>query len=275
MRAADRGLVGHRGATIARARAALVPPPMRATQPAARVTETIPTPPRTPRPPNVARQAWLIAQKDLRIERRTREIVVTGGFFGALVAILASVAFYAGPAGAHYLAPGAIWIATAFAAVLSLGRTWQREREDGALEALLSGAVSRVAIFFGKAFGVLAFLTVIEAIVVPIVALMLHVDLASDGGGIALLLALATIGVSASGTLFGAMTARTRARELILAAVLFPLLTPTLVVGVAATRELVDGSSIADLADYLKLLIVFDIVFVAGGAALFGAVIDE
>ena len=226
------------------------------------------------KPPGVVVQALLIAQKDLAIERRTGEIVVTGGFFGALLAVLASLAFYAGPAGSHLLAPGAIWLATAFAAILSLGRTWQREREEGALEALLAGPVSRASIFFGKALGVLCFLLVIEAIVVPIVALMLHVDLMDVGGGIALMLGLATIGVAGSGTLFGAMTVRTRARELILAAVLFPLLTPTLVIGVAATRDLLDGATIAESMDYIKLLLIFDLVFVGGGAAIFGSVID-
>jgi heme exporter protein B len=216
----------------------------------------------------------LIAWKDLAIERRTGEIVVTGGFFGALLGVLASIAFYAGPAGSHLLAPGAIWLATAFAAVLALGRTWQREREEGALDALLAGPISRSAIFFGKALGVAVFLVVIEAIVVPIVALLLHLDLAEFGPVIALILALATIGVAASGTLFGAMTVRTRARELILAAVLFPLLTPTLVVGVAATRELLDGAKLVDLLDYVKLLLLFDTLFVVGGAAIFGSVVD-
>jgi heme exporter protein B len=216
----------------------------------------------------------IIARKDLAIERRTGEIVVTGGFFGALLAVLASVAFYAGPAGSHYLAPGAIWLATAFSAVLALGRTWQREREDGALDALLAGPVSRPAVFFGKAIGVALFLLAIEAIVVPIVSLMLHVDLGSIVGPLALLLFLATVGVAASGTLFGAMTVKTRARELILAAVLFPLLSPTLVVGVSATRELVDGAKLAELMDYVKLLVAFDVLFVAIGAAVFGPVIE-
>src|SRR5439155_23697401 len=130
----------------------------------------------------------------------------------------------------------------------------------------------RAAIFFGKAIGVAVFLVVIEAIVVPIVALMLHLDLLEYGGEIALILALATIGVAASGTLFGAMTVKTRARELVLAAVLFPLLSPTLVVGVSATRELVDGARLADLLDYVKLLTAFDVLFVAIGAVVFGPV---
>ncbi|MGZ3417307.1 MAG: heme exporter protein CcmB, partial [Polyangiales bacterium] len=218
--------------------------------------------------PGMLVQTWIVARKDLAIERRTGEIVVTGGFFGALLAVLASVAFYAGPAGSHYLAPGAIWLATAFSAVLALGRTWQREREDGALDALLAGPVSRPAVFFGKAIGVAMFLLAIEAIVVPIVSLMLHVDLGSIVGPLSLLLFLATVGVAASGTLFGAMTVKTRARELILAAVLFPLLSPTLVVGVSATRELVDGAKLAELMDYVKLLAAFDVLFVTIGAVV-------
>ncbi|MGZ3453639.1 MAG: heme exporter protein CcmB [Polyangiales bacterium] len=224
--------------------------------------------------PGMLVQTWIVARKDLAIERRTGEIVVTGGFFGALLAVLASVAFYAGPAGSHYLAPGAIWLATAFSAVLALGRTWQREREDGALDALLAGPVSRPAVFFGKAIGVAMFLLAIEAIVVPIVSLMLHVDLGSIVGPLSLLLFLATVGVAASGTLFGAMTVKTRARELILAAVLFPLLSPTLVVGVSATRELVDGAKLAELMDYVKLLAAFDVLFVTIGAVVFGPVIE-
>lgn len=227
-----------------------------------------------PTPPSALVQAWLVAKKDLAIERRTGEIVVTGGFFGALLAILTSVAFYEGPAGSHHLAPGAIWIATAFSAVLALGRTWQRERDDGALDALLAGPVSRPAVFFGKALGVAAFLVAIELVVVPLVALMLHVDLPSIIGPLALLLGLATVGVAASGTLFGAMTVRTRARELILAAVLFPLLTPTLVVGVAATRDLIDGATLSELFDWVKLLMLFDGLFVLGGALIFGSVIE-
>jgi heme exporter protein B len=226
------------------------------------------------RPPGVLRQSWIVAKKDLAIERRTGEIVVTGGFFGALLAVLTSVAFYNGAAGSRYLASGAIWIATAFSAVLALGRTWHREREEGALDALLAGPVARPAIFFGKAMGVALFLGAIEMVVVPIVSLLLQLDLYRVGGALFVLLGLATIGVAASGTLFGAMTARTRARELILAAVLFPLLTPTLVIGVAATREIIDGATLIEILDHVKLLLVFDVVFVAGGAAVFGSVID-
>jgi heme exporter protein B len=227
------------------------------------------------------RDALVIAWKDLRIELRTREIVTTAGFFAALVAILASVAFYTGAATTARVAPGAIWLSVAFSSVLALGRTWQREREESALVGLLVSPIPRAAIFLGKAIGVFAFVMVVEVIVVPIVALLFHVDLPGVLPFLFPVLILGTIGVASTGTLFGAMTVRTRARDLVLATVLFPLLSPTLIASVAATRELVQivaagqTPQLADVGDYLMLLGVFDVVSLLGGLGLFGALVDE
>jgi heme exporter protein B len=227
------------------------------------------------RPPGPLRAALLVARKDLRIELRTREIVTTAGFFAALVAILTSVAFYSGPDTTRRVAPGAIWLAEAFASVLALGRTWQRERDDGALLALLVSPLPRGAIFLGKALGIFVFVAIIVGIVVPIVALLFHVELGEVGPALACILALGTVGVASTGTLFGVMTVRTRARDLVLAAVLFPLLSPALICGVAATREIFAGASIFELGDYVLLLVVFDLVSVGLGLMLFGALVED
>jgi len=227
------------------------------------------------RPPGAVASAMAVAGKDLRIELRTGEIVTTAGFFAALVAIMASVAFYAGPVTTTRVAPGAIWLAVAFASVLALGRTWQREREDGALLALLVSPAPRASIFVGKALGVLAFITVVEGIVVPVVGLLFHIELLQVIGPLAIVLGLGTIGIAATGTLFGAMTVRTRARDRVLATVLFPLLSPTLVSGVAATREIFVGAPFDEIRDYLVLLVTFDFVAIAGGIALFGALLED
>jgi heme exporter protein B len=222
-----------------------------------------------------------ILGKDLRIEIRTREIVTTAGFFAALVCVMASVSFYSGPQATARIAPGAIWLAVAFSSILALGRTWQREREEGAMTGLLVSPIPRAAIFLGKALGVLAFLFAIELIVVPLVALMFHVELLDVAPPLALVLALGSIGVAMTGTLFGAMTVRTRARDLVLATVLFPLLSPVLVSGVAATREILAAVAINqpvawdDFRDYVLLLAVFDAVAIAGGVSLFGALVED
>ena len=120
--------------------------------------------------------------KDLRIEAATREIVTTAGFFAALVAILASVAFATGPQTTTRVAPGALWLAIVFSSVLALGRSWQREREESALVGLLVSPIPRAAIWCGKAAGVLAFILAVEVVVVPLVALLFHVDLPAVAG---------------------------------------------------------------------------------------------
>jgi heme exporter protein B len=225
--------------------------------------------------------ALAVLLKDFAIELATREIITTAGFFAAIVAIMASVAFTTGPEATARVAPGALWLAIFFAAVLALGRSWQREREESALVGLLVSPVPRSAIWCGKAAGVLCFVIAVEVVVVPLVALLFHVDLPAVIGPLALVMFLGTLGVAASGTLFGAMTVRTRARELLLASVLFPLLSPALVSGVGATSEIFyaaatgQGVALADLRDWLVLLGVFDFIFVLGGLTMFGALIED
>jgi heme exporter protein B len=203
------------------------------------------------RPPSWIAQALLVARKDLTIELSTGEIVTTSGFFAVLVAVIASLA-----------------------SVLALGRTWQREREDGALIGLLATPVARSAIFAGKAVGVALFIGIVELIVIPVTALLFAVDLGEVGGVLALFCLVATPGIAAVGTLFGAMTVRTRARDLVLASVLFPLLAPSLLAAVAGTRELLAGAPFRELVDYIELMGVFAAVFTAGGLGLFELIIE-
>jgi heme exporter protein B len=227
------------------------------------------------------RGALAVLAKDLRIEVATREIVTTAGFFAVLVAIMASVAFTAGPEPTSRVAPGALWLAVAFSSVLALSRTWQREREEGALTGLLLTPVPRAAVWLGKALAVLGFVLAVEAVVVPLVALFFHVDLRVVGAPLAPVVILGTLGVAATGTLFGAMTVRTRARELLLASVLFPLLLPALLSSVAATREIFYAAAsgqdvrLDEVRDWLLLLAVFDAVAIVGGVSMFGALVEE
>jgi heme exporter protein B len=221
------------------------------------------------------RETLLIANKDLSIERATGEIVTTTGFFALLLTVLSSRAFWTYTTEFDaLLAPGVIWLSVAFASVLGLSRSWTREREEGALRGLVVAPLSRGAIFAGKAIGVFAFITAIELLVIPASAVLLGFDLWKYVGSLAVIGALANVGIAATGTLFGAMTVRTRARDLVLASVLLPLLAPTLITAVVATRDLFTGLSFAELGDYLELMLVFDVVFTSAGLGLFGLLIE-
>jgi heme exporter protein B len=220
------------------------------------------------------RETILIAKKDLTIERATGEIVTTSGFFGLLLTVLSSLAFWNTSEAGPLVAPGVIWLSVTFASVLGLSRTWTREREEGALRGLIVAPIARSAIFSGKALGVVAFITAIELVVIPASALLLGFNLRVHLAGLATIAVFANVGIAATGTLFGAMTVRTRARDLVLASVLLPLLAPTLGSAIVATRLLFDGASLGELGDFLELMLVFDVVFSAAGLGLFGWLIE-
>ena len=224
---------------------------------------------------SVLRAAALVAGKDLRIELRTGEIVVTTLFFAVLVAILSSLSFYVDDATARLIAPGVLWISIAFSGVLAMGRTWAREREQDVMRALLLAPISRSAIYLGKAIGALFFLFTVEIFLLPLVGVLYHVDLVPVLGPVILVLLLGTIGFVAAGTLFAAMSVRTRARELVLSVVLFPLVAPALLCGVVATRDLLGGVSFMETLGWLRLLGAFDIAFVAAGLVLFGPLMTD
>lgn len=233
-------------------------------------------------PPSWAKQVALIVGKELRHELATGELATVSSFFALLVVVLASLTLHGGEARAAAVAPAVIWIAVAFAGVLALGKSWQREREDRAFDGLLLTPLSRGALFLGKALAQVAFLLVVLAVVAPAAALFFDLDPFSAPGGRAappvvggaLVAALALPGLAATGTLFGAMTVRTRARELLLAVVLFPLLSPTLLAAVTATQVILEGAPLAELAPWLALLALFDVVAIGGGLAMFGTLVD-
>lgn len=221
------------------------------------------------------RHAIAIARKDLLIELRVREVVPTMTLFATLVAVLASMSLFVDEETGRRVAPGVLWIAVAFAGTLGLSRTWDREREEGALRAVLLSPISPASIFVGKAIGALVFVLITGCVSALLVALLLHAPLFEHLGPFAALLFLGTVGFVAAGTLFGALVARTRARDLLLAVVLYPLVSPALLCGVVATRDLFGGASVAQLADWFKLLVMFDLVFIAGGVTLLPTLLSE
>lgn len=216
----------------------------------------------------------IIFRKDLTIELRSGELVTTTAFFGFLVVIIASIAFHGDSRTQPEVAAGAIWLSTVFAAVLSLSRGWQRERENGVFEALLVSPIAHSAIFMGKMVGLTLFLLAVEAVVIPSAAFLMNRDLYNHGLALIVIALVATPGIAASGTLFGVMTVRGKAGALVLGMVLLPLLSPTILAAVLATRDLFDGAPFSDLTGVLVIMIVFDVVFIAGGLTLFESLAD-
>jgi heme exporter protein B len=215
-----------------------------------------------------------ITAKELRIELRTMEILVTAGLFGLLVTVLTSLAFFLDDVTARKIAPGVLWVSASFAGVLAMGRSWAREREADAIRGLLLAPIPRAAIYAGKTLGTALFMIVIDAALVPVVGVLFQLDAASYLPVLGLLL-LGTLGYVAMGTLFAAMSVRTRARDLMLSVVLFPLAAPGLIAGVVATRELLGGAPLEELFDWIRILCAFDLVAIVCGLLLFEPLMSD
>lgn len=221
------------------------------------------------------RAVRVIALKDLRVEARTREIVLTTALFALLVVVMSSLAFSFDRNLGPSIAPGVLWVSIAFAGQLAVARAWGREREHEVMRGLLLSPVPRAAIFLGKALANLVFLGVVEVLIVPLVGLFFSLELWPILPELALLLFLGTLGFVAASTLFGALLVRGQMREMVLSVVVFPLITPALLFAVVATRQLFAGAAFEEIFGWVKVLLAFDVVFVVAGLTLFEPLLSD
>jgi heme exporter protein B len=226
-------------------------------------------------PPGAFATVWLIARKDLLIEFRTRS-----AFFAALVfALLAVVIFRfswdptAVPA--IDLAPGVLWVIFVFSGLLGLHRSFGVEEADRAMDGLLAAPIGREALFAGKALANLVFVAAVQTVAVPAVGLFYDLPLWEVLPGLALLSALASVGLVAVGTLFSAMTTNTRLAELLLPMLALPFFVPVVTPAALGTAKLLAGRPFGELVPMLKLLGAFDIVFLVACTLAFPFTLED
>ena len=221
------------------------------------------------------RATFLIAAKDIRVELASRTALATAITFAILVLVIFNFARDPAEVPLAVLAPSVLWVTSAFAGVVALNRSFAMERERGAMDGLLLAPISRSAIYFGKYLANLAFVLVVNAVLLPLFILFFNVTVSSALGWIGLLLALAAAGYVAVGTLLAAMTVRTRFAELMLPVLLLVFLVPPVLVGVQATTRLLGGRPLGEIIGWIRFLIVYDVVFLVLGWLLFPATMDE
>jgi heme exporter protein B len=224
---------------------------------------------------DLVRGALIIAGKDLRAELRSRTALVSALVFAALILVVFSFSRDPGRLAPADLAPSALWITFAFAAMTALNRAFSVEREHAALDALLLAPVPREAIYLGKLLGNLAFVFIVEAVTLPLFSVFFNAPIVGVLGGLALTSVIATIGFVAVGTVFSAMTVRTRFAELMLPVLLLPFMVPPLIGAVQVTARLLADRPLSEVAGWLRLLAVYDLIFVTICLLVFPAVVDE
>jgi heme exporter protein B len=223
---------------------------------------------------NFGQQLRALVWKELLVEARARETVMAGAVFALLVLVVFSFAFDLRVENVAAVAPGVLWVTVTFAGVLSLGRSFARERDRRTLDGLLLAPVDRSALYLAKVFASLISMLGVELIAVPAFIALFNVPV--DIGPLVLALALGTLGLAGVGTLFGAIAAHTRAREVLLPLLLFPIQVPVILATVKSTGAAIrlPGVDPSD-ANWLGLLIAFDVLFLALSVLLFEYAIEE
>jgi heme exporter protein B len=221
-----------------------------------------------------ARAAWGVFRKDLLIERRSKEGANALGFFALLLLFL--FYFALGPDRERIQAalPGLLWLAFVLAGLLGLGRALLLERENDCLDGLVLAPGDKGAIYLGKVAAVCAVMLAMEVAFVAATGVFYNLDLWAAVPRLLLIAAAGTIGFSAVGTLFAAMTASLRAREVLLPVLLLPLVVPVLLAAVKLTEAALAGEAGPALAPWWRILLGFDVVFLVTGLLTFEFVLE-
>lgn len=217
---------------------------------------------------------WTLLGKELRIETRGREMLSGGLLLAFLTLVLGHLAWGQIP-DPPLVAPGVLWIAFAFAGTLTLSRSLHREKDRGTWEALALLPVDWGTVFFVKATSNVLVLLFVEAVCLPLYALLFDADLLTPLAKLAPILLLGTIGLSAAGTLLAALSTHARAREILLPILLFPLILPLLMMTLQATEKILRGFPSSALLSEHLLLIAFDAIFLAIGWLTFDYILSE
>jgi heme exporter protein B len=209
---------------------------------------------------NAGRAAAIILAKEVRAEFRARELLNTTLVFAFVVIVMFSFAFDPTAAESRRFGPGLLWIALLFAGSLMLQPSFAREHANDTLDALCLAPVSPFSILLGKIAANFVFLTVCEVVLLPVFAVLYNVSLLPVLGRLIIVLMLGTFGLTITGTVFSAVAAQARMRELLLPLLLLPVLVPLLLAAVEATAGL-----LADTPEFqrtwLEILLGFDVIF--------------
>jgi heme exporter protein B len=211
--------------------------------------------------------------KDLTAEWRTRENLSAMLVFALLVILIFNFALELDIQAQESLSAGVLWATFIFAGTIGLNRSMAVEKDRGCLDGMLLAPVDRSVIYFGKAISNLIFMVLVEIIVLPVYSFLYQVSVFQPG--FLLVVLLGSIGYVAVGTLLATMVIQVRTRDILLPILLFPLTLPVIIAAVKASQGFLQMVPLEDIAAWLNLLIVYDLIFTSLAFMVFDYVVEE
>jgi len=223
--------------------------------------------------PSFVKSIVAIVAKDLAAEFHSRELFSAMLVFSLLVILIFNFALELDIPTRRSATAGVLWVIFAFAGSLGLNRSMAVEKDRGCLDGLLLAPVDRAAIYFGKSLSNLAFMLIVEAIVLPIYSFLYNINLMRYD--LAAVVLLGSIGYAAVGTLLASMSVQARTREVLLPILLFPVAIPVLIAAVKASGGLLGGEEAGSILPWLNMLIGYDVIFISVAFMVFDYVVEE
>jgi heme exporter protein B len=219
-------------------------------------------------------QIFLLLRKDLLLELRRRESLLTMFFFGTLLLFVFHFSFDLAPDRVAEMAPALLWLAFLFTGTLGLAQLFEAERGNHCLEALLLSPMDRGALFLAKTAFNFILMVLVEIVVIPLFWILFNLRSWDVVPSLFLVTLLGTVGFCVLGTLLSAVTLKARARELLLPLVLFPLMIPVILGTIRCMETILRAGELGDALPWLRLLIGFDVIFLTVGVLIFDWVIE-
>jgi len=219
------------------------------------------------------RDALLVAGKYLRIERRSRVALQQILPFGGIVVVMFAFALDADRTSLPAAAPGLFWAAVLLAALLAIGRSFTVEESNGARDGLRLSGLDGGSIFVGKAVAIAVELFLLELVLGVAVVVLYGVAL---HGAVELLCAAvaATVGLAATGTVYGVLATGLRARDTLVPLLVLPAVTPVMLCATRAFAAALEGSN-SEAWQWVQLLSAFSLLAIAAGVTAFGPLLEE
>ena len=219
-------------------------------------------------------QTFLLLRKDLLLEMRRRESLLTMFFFGTLLLFVFHFSFDLAPERVAEMAPALLWLAFLFTGTLGLAQLFEAERGNHCLEALLLSPMDRGALFLAKTAFNFILMVLVEIVVIPLFWILFNLRSWNVIPKLFLVTLLGTVGFCVLGTLLSAVTLKARARELLLPLVLFPLMIPVILGTIRCMEVILRAGELGDALPWLRLLVGFDVIFLTVGVLIFDWVIE-
>ena len=223
---------------------------------------------------NLLSQTFLLLKKDLLIELRRRESLLTMFFFGTLLLFVFHFSFDLVPERVAEMTPALLWLAFLFTGTLGLAQLFEAERGNHCLEALLLSPMDRGALFLAKTSFNFILMFLVEIVVIPLFWILFNLRSWDVIPYLFLVTLLGTVGFCVLGTLLSVVTLKARARELLLPLVLFPLMIPVILGTIRCMETILRVGELGDALPWLRLLIGFDVIFLTVGVLIFDWVIE-